>query len=70
MKTWQKIAVTAAVIVIIAVIALFIRGNWGDLANSGVNTVFKAVTGSDADFDGFSNEDGGTDTEEVDTSWE
>lgn len=70
MKTWQKLATTAAIIVIIAVIALFIRGNWGDLANSGVNTVIKSVTGSDADFDGFDNEDGGTDTDSVDISWE
>lgn len=70
MKMWQKIAATAAVIVVIAVIAMYIRGHWGDLANSTVNTTIKSVTGSDSNFNGFSNEDGGTDTEKVDTSWE
>ena len=69
MKTWQKLAATAAVVVIIAIVALFVRANWGDLANSSVNTVVKSVTGSDPGFDGFENESGGTDTSEVDISW-
>lgn len=69
MKTWQKFAATAAVMIVIAVISLYIRNHWGDLANSGVNMIFKATTGSDANFDGFENENGGTDSDEVDTSW-
>lgn len=69
MKTWQKFAATAAVVIVIAVIALFVRGNWGDLANSGVNMIFKSVTGTEAEFDGFENENGGTDTDDVNAEW-
>lgn len=69
MKTWQKFAATAAVVIVIAVIALYIRGHWGDLANDGVNMIFKSTTGTEANFDGFDNEDGGTDTDKVDAEW-
>lgn len=69
MKSWQKLALTAAVVVVIAVVALFVRGNWGTLMNDTVNMVFEAVTGKDPNFDGFKNEDGGTKTDEIDTEW-
>lgn len=69
MKTWQKLAGTAAVVIVIAVIALYARGNWGDLANDTVNMIFEAVTGTDPGFDGFQNEDGGTKTDKVNAEW-
>lgn len=71
MKTWQKLAATAAVIVIIAFIALFIRNNWGSIVDSGIRTVFKGVTGQQTDFkefEGADSADGAGDS--VDVNWE
>lgn len=71
MKTWQKLAATAAVIVVIAFIALFIRNNWGSIADSAVKTIFKGVTGQETNFNEFEGADGADGSgDKVDVNWE
>lgn len=72
MKTWQKLAATAAVIVVIAFIALFVRNNWGSIVDSGIKTIFKGVTGQETNFSEFedANGAGGDNDDTVDMTWE
>ena len=72
MKTWQKLAATAAVIVVIAFVALFVRNNWGSIVDSGIRTVFKGVTGQETDFKEFEGADGasGDSDDTVDVKWD
>lgn len=53
MKKFTKVAAVIGGIFIIALIVLYVSGNWGRLGNSLVNGVTKTVTGKDSNFDGF-----------------
>lgn len=53
MKSFQKMAATVGVVILIAVVVVFTRNNWGTMADSAISYVASVVTGEDVDIELF-----------------
>lgn len=53
MKSWVKIAGAAALIVVIGIMAFFVRGNWGKMVDGTLQWIVGNVTGQDTEINMF-----------------
>ena len=53
MKTFRNLAATVGVVILIAVVVVFTRNNWGPMADSAISYVASVVTGEEVTIELF-----------------